>query len=287
MLRASSKRESREAELSIWQISLHVIYRVKYSSRDAQLTETSALHPCTHAERRGCARARARVHVQSCQALHTHTCSYARSPHSRTGARHARAESSRVSTRQEASEKSNLDVAVSRLRPKRAHEETQKVEAGFLHRANVACFGVDEHVRHNQPQIVRIVCSLCARAHITNAVGGRRGQAVQWTGIGIGSAESRTVLSTHPRARARVCMCCVRSERVLQTLALASTAHRRTISARRRSLPGVPTKIRLERSVPVILLTKSRGFVGPYMRPSGQCSPSPLLHVIPTTYAVR
>ena len=48
----------------------------------------------------------------------------------------------------------------------------------------------------------------------------------------------------------------------------------------------MPTKIRLERSVPVILLTKSRGFVGPYMRPSGQCSPSPLLHMIPTTYAV-
>lgn len=139
---------------------------------------------------------------------HTHTCSYARSPHSRTGARHARAESSRVSTRQKASEKSNLDVAVSRLRPKRAHEETQKVEAGFLHRANVACFGVDKHVRHNQPQIVRIVCSLCARAHITKAVGGRRGQAVQWTGIGIGSAESRTVLSTHPPF-AQGCVCVV------------------------------------------------------------------------------
>ena len=80
MLRASSKRESREAELSIWQISLHVIYRVKYSSRDAQLTETSALHPCTHAERRGCARARARVHVQSCQALHTRTRAPTRGP---------------------------------------------------------------------------------------------------------------------------------------------------------------------------------------------------------------
>ena len=67
MLRASSKRESREAELSIWQISLHVIYRVKYSSRDAQLTEMSALSAlCTHARTRNDAGARVLVHESTC-----------------------------------------------------------------------------------------------------------------------------------------------------------------------------------------------------------------------------
>lgn len=202
MLRASSKRESREAELSVWQISLHVIYLMMYSSETRSRKKRAF---CTHA--------RTRNDAGACVLVHESTCSFARLCTHAHVLRHARAESSRVSTRQKASEKSNLDVAVSRLRPKRAHEETQKVEAGFLHRANVACFGVDEHVRHNQPQIVRIVCSLCARACITKAIGGRRGQAVECTGIGIGSVESRMVLSAHPRAGARVCVCvCVRGQ---------------------------------------------------------------------------